>query len=77
MMQSASRDALGKAAILYVSAVFAVLHIGFLSVPDVAFVFVIGLFFAWVVMKTGSILGVTLSHGITNIGLLLVRPLLL
>ena len=76
-MQSASRDALGKAAILYVSAVFAVLHIGFLSVPDVAFVFVIGLFFAWVVMKTGSILGVTLSHGITNIGLLLVRPFLL
>ena len=76
VMQEAAREALGKAAILYVSVVFAVLHVGYQSVADVAFVFVIALFFAWVVMRTRSIFGVTLSHGITNATLFLVAPFL-
>jgi LysM repeat protein len=76
VMQSASRDALGKVAILYVTVLFAVLHVGYKSAVDVAFVFGVGLFFAWVVMRTGSIMGATLSHGITNIALYLVVPFL-
>jgi len=76
VMQSASSDALGKWAILYVTVVFAVLHLGYKSVVDVAFVFAVGLFFGWVVAKTRSLLGVTLSHGITNIALYLVVPFL-
>jgi len=38
---------------------------------------VVALFFGYSVHKTGSILGVTLSHGLTNIGLFLVFPFLL
>jgi len=60
--------------IIYISLLFAVLHMGFLSWIDVIFVFAIALFFGWVVKKTGSLLGVTLSHGITNIVLYLVVP---
>jgi len=60
--------------ILYVSLLFAVLHIGFLSLIDVVFVFAVALFFGWVVKKTGSLFGVTLAHGITNTLLYLVLP---
>lgn len=74
VMQSAARDVLGKGAIVYVSVLFAVLHIGYQSVLDVAFVFAIALLFAWLVVRTRSILGVTLSHGITNVMLFLVVP---
>ena len=63
--------------IVYVSLLFAILHMGFLSWIDVVFVFGVALFFGWVVKKTGSILGVTLSHGITNIVLFLVVPFFL
>jgi len=76
VMQSASSAALGKLALLYVTVVFAVLHLGYKSVVDVAFVFTVGLLFAWTVAKTRSLLGVTLSHGITNIALYLVVPFL-
>jgi len=38
--------------IIYVSLLFAVLHMGFLSLIDVVFVFVVALFFGWVVKKT-------------------------
>ena len=60
--------------IVYVSLLFAILHMGFLSWIDVVFVLVVALFFGWVVKKTGSLLGVTLSHGIANIVLYLVAP---
>ena len=60
--------------VVYVSLLFAVLHVGFLSWLDVIFVFGVALFFGWVVKKTGSLLGVTLSHGITNIVLFLIVP---
>jgi len=54
--------------------VFAVLHIGYRSVADFLFVLAVGLFFGWVVYRTGSILGVTLSHALTNITLFLLLP---
>ena len=47
-------------------------YIGFLLVMWVAFTFVISLYFSWVVRKTGSLLGVALSHGIINIMLFIV-----
>jgi LysM repeat protein/membrane protease YdiL (CAAX protease family) len=76
VMQSACRQALGKLSILYVAVVFAVLHLGYKSASDVAFVFAVGLLFGWLVARTRSLLGVTLSHGITNITLYLVVPFL-
>ena len=74
VMQSAAAAALGKGALLYVAAVFAVLHVGYRSPLDVAFVFCIGLFYGWVVAKSRSIAGVAVSHGLANIVLFLVVP---
>jgi len=60
----------------YASLLFAVVHWIHGSVMDIAFVFVAAMFLAWAVKKTGSLLGVTLAHGIANIVLFLVAPLL-
>ena len=76
VLQRTALEAFGWRGIVYVSLLFAVLHMGFLSWVDIAFVFAVALFFGWVVKKTGSLLGVTLSHGITNIILFLVAPFL-
>jgi membrane protease YdiL (CAAX protease family) len=64
----------GKIGLISVTAVFAALHIGWLSIFDVIFVFTIGLFFGVLTLKTGSIAGVSLSHGLTNVFLFLVMP---
>jgi membrane protease YdiL (CAAX protease family) len=76
IMQRLAGEAMGRWGWLYVAVVFAVLHIGYLLVLDVFFVLGVGLFFGWVVKRTGSLLGVTLSHGIANICLYVVIPLL-
>jgi membrane protease YdiL (CAAX protease family) len=76
MMQQAVTKALGVVwGVTYVAALFAVLHVGHLSFLDVAFVFVVALFFGMVKAHTGSIVGVTLAHGLTNILLFLTLPL--
>lgn len=72
VLQRTAVEVFGGWGVIYVSYIFAILHIGFLSWIDVAFVFGVALFFGWVVKKTGSLLGVTLSHGITNIILFIV-----
>lgn len=80
VMQRAAVEVFGGWGIVYVSLLFAVLHIGWieaanpLSWVDIIFVFVIALFFGWVVKKTGSLFGVTLSYGLTNIMLFIVAP---
>ena len=78
VVQRASIGALGKWGLPYVALVLAVLHLIHYSTNpwDIPLVFVIALFFGWVVNKTGSLLGVTLAHGITNITLYLIIPLL-
>ena len=76
MMQKTAVKRLGNlSGIVYVAAIFAVLHIGYSSFTDVLFVFAVGLFFGWAVYKTGSIVGVTLAHGLANIALFLVFPI--
>ena len=77
VLQRAAVASFGGWGIVYVSLLFAILHIGFLSWIDVAFVFVVALFFGWAVEKTGSLLGVTLAHGTTNVLLYLVIPFIL
>ncbi|MEJ2737167.1 MAG: lysostaphin resistance A-like protein [Anaerolineae bacterium] len=76
LMQRAAVGALAVPGIVFVALVFAALHIGYRSLLDVAFVLAVGLFFGWVVHRTRSLLGVTLSHGLTNIGLFLLMPYL-
>lgn len=74
ILQQTASAFLGGFAIIYVSLVFAILHIGYRSATDVAFVLGIALIYAWVVRRTGSIMGVSVSHGITNITLFLLVP---
>lgn len=76
VMQRSSLEMMGIWGLLYVTVIFAVLHIGYKSAPDVFFVFAIGLFFALMVKKTGSLLGASLSHGLTNVFLYLIIPFL-
>ena len=75
VMQRSAVEAFGwKAGLLGVSVVFSILHMGWLSTLDVLFVFTIGLFFGFIAFKTGSIIGVSLSHGLTNVILFLLMP---
>ena len=76
LLQRTAADALQWAGMVYVALLFAVLHIGYESLTDFFFVLLVGLFFGWVVQRTRSLLGVTLSHGLTNITLFLVMPFL-
>lgn len=76
VLQRSAGETLGRWGLIYVAVLFAVMHIGYLSVVDVAFVFGVGLLFGWIVKKTGSIFGVTLAHGLANITLYLVFPFL-
>jgi uncharacterized protein len=77
VMQYTALRSLGRFGLWYVSILFAVLHMGYRSLLDVVFVFVVAMFFGYVTLKTGSLLGVSISHGLTNITLFLVFPFLL
>lgn len=84
VIQRSATEGMGAWGWVYVAGLFAVLHIGYLSVLDVdyvsggylLFVMAMGLFFGWSVERTGSLIGVTLSHSIANAGAYLVIPLL-
>ena len=74
ILQRTAGAALGPLAVLYVSVIFAIFHIGYRSGTDIVFVFLIALLYGWVVWRTGSIIGVSVSHGVTNITLFLLVP---
>ena len=74
VLQRLAEGVLGRSGLLYVSLIFAILHIGYRSAPDFLFVLAIALLYGWVVRRTGSIIGVSVSHGITNITLFLLMP---
>ncbi len=74
VIQRASIETLGGWGLPYVAFLFAILHMIHQSAADIAFVFTVALFFGWVVKRTGSLLGVTIAHGITNTLLFLVIP---
>jgi membrane protease YdiL (CAAX protease family) len=77
VLQKFSVALMGVWGIILISLIFAVLHMGFYSWGDVLFIFAVGLFFAAVVKRTGSLLGVILSHGTANVVLFLVAPFIL
>lgn len=72
--QKAALDVLGKWGLPYMALIFAVLHLIHNSMTDIVFVFAVAMLFGWIVKKTGSLLGVTLAHGFTNITLYLIAP---
>jgi membrane protease YdiL (CAAX protease family) len=74
LMQRAALRSLGRWGLVYVNAVFGVLHIGYLSVLDVMFVFLVGMLFSVFVLRTKTLFGVTIAHGAVNISLFLILP---
>ncbi len=75
LLQYAAAEALGRWGMPYVALLFAVMHTGYRSPLNAAFVLAVGLFFGAVVQRTRSLLGVAMAHGLTNIVLFLVMPL--
>jgi len=72
ILQRTSTWVLGRWGLIYVSAAFMFFHIDHvsganLSIASIPFIFIVALFYSWVVGKTGSLLGVTLSHIICNV----------
>ncbi|TET25592.1 MAG: CPBP family intramembrane metalloprotease [Dehalococcoidia bacterium] len=75
LMQYHALKTMGWWGILFVSLIFAIMHIGNLVLWDVLLAFSLGGIYALVVKKTGSLYGVSLSHGVVNIILFLIAPL--
>ncbi len=75
IMQPVIAETLGVWAVLYTSFLFAMLHMGYRSITDVVFVFGVGLVFGVVREYTDSIVGISIAHGVTNIMLFMVMPL--
>ena len=75
MMQTVARPLIGSRwTIIYVSLVFAVLHIGYQSFIDFGFVLAVGLFYGWIFERSRSIVGVSIGHGLANAILFFVAP---
>ena len=77
VLQNSTTEMFGGWGIVYVSLLFTVTYIGFLPLINLTLIFVVSLLFGYVVRKTGSIMGVSLSRGIWNITLYLIVPFLL
>lgn len=67
-------ETLGSWGWIYVAVISSVLQIGHHSMLHWLLALGLALFFGWSVKKTGSILGVSLAHGLVNICLYLVFP---
>jgi uncharacterized protein len=76
VLQITALQYLGKTGILYISVVFTLLHLGYYSILNLAFVFFVALLFGWFAKRSKSILGVCLAHGLINIMVYLIIPLL-
>ncbi len=63
--------------ILFVTLVFSAMHIFFRNGYDLTFVFLVGLFYALVVVRTKSLWGAIMSHTLGNVILYLIAPFLL
>jgi LysM repeat protein len=76
MLQSTASQYLGRWGVPYAALVFAVLHFGYRSALNVLFVLAVALLFGSVVQRRGTLLGVSIAHGLTNVSLFLVYPFL-
>jgi len=60
--------------IVYTSVIFTTMHIGFNSVPHMIFVLLTAVFYGYIFQRTGTLTGVILSHGLSNVVLFLIAP---
>lgn len=75
ILQNNTMKVIGPAwGLLYTSLIFTTMHIGWIYFADLVFVFSVALFYGFCLIKTKSIMGITLAHGISNSMLFLVMP---
>jgi membrane protease YdiL (CAAX protease family) len=74
LMQYHATRTMGFTGIVLVSVLFGVLHIGNLTILDVLLAGSVGFIYALVVRKTGSLYGVSISHGVINTAMFLIAP---
>lgn len=75
IIQKNAENVLGNIwGLLYASLLFTVLYIGWQSSVEIIFIFMVAIFYGYIFQKTRSIFGISLSHGLTNIMLLLILP---
>jgi len=75
IIQKHAIDAFNKwYGVLFTTLIFMIMHTGWESFLDVIFVGAVGFFFSLVVLKTGSLIGVSFSHAITNLSLFVLTP---
>jgi hypothetical protein len=76
LLQSVIQPTMGKWTLIYGALLFTAMHIDYRSAPLILLAFGIGLLFAVIVQLSGSILGITLAHGLLNVTLFLINPYL-
>lgn len=74
LMQYHATRTMGFAGIIFISILFGFLHVGNLTILDVLLAGSVGFIFSLVVRKTGSLYGVSISHGLINTILFLIAP---
>jgi hypothetical protein len=75
IMQTNTMKVLGPAfGLLYTSLVFTTMHIGWIYFADLVFVFCVAMFYGYCFIKTKSLFGITMAHGLSNSMLFLVMP---
>ena len=63
-----------KGGLLGASALFAIMHLTWRSIPELVFVFLAGLILGALYLKTKSLIAPIVAHGITNVILVAVLP---
>jgi hypothetical protein len=77
LIQQVAIASFGRFGVNFSAILFAILHIGYGSLADFIFVYLVALLFGLIVLRTDSIVGVTIAHSLNNVFLLLVFPLFL
>ncbi|MBI3242585.1 MAG: CPBP family intramembrane metalloprotease [Chloroflexi bacterium] len=74
LIQRTAVESLGRFGIPYVAVLFAAWHLGYALPLELVFAFGVGLLFSLIVARTGSLLGVSIAHGLINVVLFLIFP---
>lgn len=74
LMQYHATRTMGFTGIIIISALFGFLHIDDLLILYVIFAGSVGFIYSLIVQRTGSIYGVSISHGVINIMMFLIAP---
>lgn len=77
IIQRNAENLIGKLwGVIFASVMFTILSIGWNSLTDLTFIFLVSMFYGYVFQKTRSILGVAISHGLCNVVLFIILPFL-